>query len=545
MGTSAAQATLLAPFQLRIGDRLIERWERPSARRILQYLLVHPDHAVTRDELIDAIFSTLDSQSGANALAKAISMVRAAAGANFISSNRSFVRLAIPVSTDLDVCIYRLEAALERNTRSRVHELKVALAIAGDPIPEERYADWPEPVRHRLAELRRRCRFRLAEVTAGDRASPDAAAIWGQTLAADPTNEKAALAAVRAYAATGERHMAARAYETTRLALLDELGVTPSAELEAAYREAVFSTASAETESAAWLRRGSEKLNAHDSAAAETAFGRALELAHDPVSQGNAWAALASVPYQHGDMSAVIDICRTALDALPGAESASRASLVAQLGWAEVRAGRPKQALPHLQAAADVLRKMPADDPSLLPRTLDHLAIARSDSGDNAGALDVAEDAFRELRPGLPHLTAVLRMHRGKLLARAGRPEEGLGDVAAARRAFASARDDYAVSVSHWMAAEMLDQLGLLDRALSERMSEVALLEKIGNPRNLAGALIHMAGILKQLGRLSEAESAGHRALDTALESGDSRLVSWAREGFGKVSGPESLHAKQ
>src|SRR5207302_2904998 len=102
---------------------------------------------------------------------------------------------------------------------------------------------------------------------------------------------------------------------------------------------------------------------------------------------------------------------------------------------------------------------------------------------------------------GRPHLGAVLRMHRGRLLGRLGRAQEGLGDVAAARRVFERLGRTYSTSVAHWLAAELLDQLGLYERALAERRVEAELLEQIDNPRNLAGTLIHESRLLELLGR--------------------------------------------
>jgi tetratricopeptide (TPR) repeat protein len=317
--------------------------------------------------------------------------------------------------------------------------------------------------------------------------------------------------------------------------------VEPSADLINAYRRAVFDDPSAASESAACLQLGRARLQAGDAAGADAAFGRALELAADLDARVAAWAALASVPYQHGDMAAVIDVCRMALDTISGAAGRNRALLSAELGWAEVRSGRPEQGRPHLELAADMLRADPGMDPDLPARTLDRLALARSDCGDHLGGLRAMEEAFRTAPPARPHLGAVLRMHRGRLLGRVGRAEEGLGDVLAAKRVFTARQDAYSTSVAHWVAAELLDQLGLLERALAARRAEIALLEPIENPRNLAGALIHVSDLLRRLGRVREAGAAAMRALDAALLSGDPRLVAWARAqtpaASGKVSG--------
>jgi DNA-binding SARP family transcriptional activator len=536
---AAIQARLLGPFQVSVAGRLVVHWERPSVRRLLQYLLLHPGRAVSRDELMEALFPTLDADQGSNALAKALSMARAALGPGLVESTRSYVRLAQPVETDLQTLEAGLEAALVAPAESRVASLRTALAVGGDPVPEERYADWPEAARDRIADLRRRCRLDLARASASEGPAA-AAAAWEAAFSADPSNEEAAEAAIRAHAQVGERHLAGRVYERCRAALADELGVEPSAKLERVYRQAVFADAAGGAESDAWQRAGRERLSSGDQTGADTAFARALELAGDLESRSSAWVGLASVPYRKGDMAAVIDLCRTALDSLPGGPSPGCARLLCELGWAEVRAGRPGQGRPHLERAAEMLRGDPGTDPDLAPRAFDRLALARSDCGDHGSGLEAMEEAFRKAPSARPHMRAVLRLHRGRLLGRLGRAEEGLGDVAAARRVFESLENRYSTSVACWLAAELLDQLGLVDRALAERQAEIALLRRIENPRNEAGALIHVTDLLGRLGRLSEAEVAAREALDVALRTGDPRLVAWARERqpkHGKVSG--------
>src|SRR5438105_2283855 len=165
------EARLLGPFQISIDGRPVDRWERPTARRLLQFLLLEPGRPAPRDEVIEALFPTLDAGAGAGALAKAISMARASVGRDLIESTRSYVRLAYPVRTDLERALAAHEAALQARGDERIPALSKAIAIEGELVPEERYADWPEPVRSRLAELRRRCRVELARATAAERPS--------------------------------------------------------------------------------------------------------------------------------------------------------------------------------------------------------------------------------------------------------------------------------------------------------------------------------------------------------------------------------------
>jgi len=362
----------------------------------------------------------------------------------------------------------------------------------------------------RLADLRRAATIELARATAN----------WAPVFYADPACEEAALAVIEAFAASGERDLAVRTYQRHRDVLSRELGLAVSAEIEAAYQQAASGQpATAEPPDD------------------EAAYGQLLAKAADDEERAAAWVGLAATAYRRGDMAGVIDICRLALDSIGGGASPGRGRLLAELGWAEVRAGRPKHGRPHLEQAAEILRANSGKDPELPARVLDRLALARSDCGDHAGGLEVMEEAFARAPRSYRRLGAILRLHRGRLLGRVDRPEEGLGDVFAARRVLTTLGDVYSISVSHWEAAELLDQLGLFGRALAEREAEVRLLEPIDNPRNLAGALVHGSRLLSRLGRVDEAAAWASRGLDAALATGDSRLVAWAREDVGKVSG--------
>jgi DNA-binding SARP family transcriptional activator len=78
------RARLLGPFRVEVGDRVVNRWERPSARRLVQYLLLASAHTASREQLIEALSPGLDREQAANALAKALSMARSALGVGVV-----------------------------------------------------------------------------------------------------------------------------------------------------------------------------------------------------------------------------------------------------------------------------------------------------------------------------------------------------------------------------------------------------------------------------------------------------------------------------
>jgi DNA-binding SARP family transcriptional activator len=106
-----------------------------------------------------------------------------------------------------------------------------ALALWGEPLPEDTYAEWAQPPRERLL----RTRIEVLDVSArAALALGDAAAAVGyaaDAAAAEPLRESAALVLANALAATGDRAAALATLDRLRVGLRDDLGVDPSAEV--------------------------------------------------------------------------------------------------------------------------------------------------------------------------------------------------------------------------------------------------------------------------------------------------------------------------
>jgi tetratricopeptide (TPR) repeat protein len=290
-------------------------------------------------------------------------MARSALGEHVVEASRSFVRLALPVETDYAIAIAALERATAQGPGRRA-ALEDALALEGELLPEEPWAEWAEEARVRLVDLRRAATIELARVTGN----------WAPVFHADPSCEEAAVAVIEAHAKAGERELAVRAYHRHRDAIRRELGLKVSVEIDALYRQAA----------------AGEPVSVKSSDD-EAVYAQLLASATDDEERAAAWVGLAATAYRRGDMAGVIDTCRLALDAVEGGVSPGRARLLAELGWAEVRAGRPDHGRPHLERAAEILRANAGKDPELFARVLDRLALARSDCGDHVAGLEVMD----------------------------------------------------------------------------------------------------------------------------------------------------------
>ena len=65
--SSVLQARLLGPFSLSRGELTAGPWERPSARRLVQLLLVSPGRRMTRDAAREALFPHMGPEASRRA----------------------------------------------------------------------------------------------------------------------------------------------------------------------------------------------------------------------------------------------------------------------------------------------------------------------------------------------------------------------------------------------------------------------------------------------------------------------------------------------
>ena len=235
---------MLGPFAFTAGDRVVESWTRPSARRLCGLLLVSPGRRVTRDFACDALFPRLEPRAAARALSKALSMARAALaelgepGTALLGADLTHIWLAPAIEVDADAQADALHTGLALPPgQDRDDWLSAALAVDGELLADEPYADWAAFPRDRLEALRQEARLALARDRAkgaGQSAPGDVTAAWLSCLDHDPACEEAAGALIRGYLAAGRPEQAARVFERCRAAL-EELGLRISPSLERIY----------------------------------------------------------------------------------------------------------------------------------------------------------------------------------------------------------------------------------------------------------------------------------------------------------------------
>jgi len=213
-----------------------DAWERPMAARIVRLLLVDRGF-VAEDQLLEAFWRDRNPVAARRCLAVSVCRCRAVLGAEWIVASERAYRLVLGPRDTVDSELFERAAAvaLERlGGPGRTAALERAADLwHGEPLPEDRYADWANEWRDALADRHREVLAALAD--AHERAGEHEAALRAarRMLAADPLDEGAHRRVMAGYAALGRRTRALEQYLRCRRELIEAVGIEPSRETSA------------------------------------------------------------------------------------------------------------------------------------------------------------------------------------------------------------------------------------------------------------------------------------------------------------------------
>lgn len=240
----------------RMGIEHGRRWLDASAlpgrqgRVVLSHLaLCH--HPVARDELADLVWPNALTASWERDLSAVVSKVRAALSSidleSMLHSALGCYELQLPSDSRVDVedavgFVEEAESAWRVDNHDRALPAAATAAnLARRPfLPAERGL-WIERRRDELRATLRRALDVLVEGLAGGPFEHDALRYANEALALDPYRETGYVRLMRLHLGRGNRAEALRVYEQCRDILARDLGVRPSSETEAVYRELLTS----------------------------------------------------------------------------------------------------------------------------------------------------------------------------------------------------------------------------------------------------------------------------------------------------------------
>ncbi len=215
-----------------------------QGRVLLAYLVIKRGRAVSRDEMVRAIWPDQRPADPSAALRTQLSRLRSALGPQALAG-RDTVELRLPDDTWVDVevaerAIRVAEAALRSSAwREAWAQAHVTLNIAGRPFLAGFEAAWVDDVRREFKELELRAREAIARAGIGLGGSELASAERSARvlIREAPFRESGYLNLMRALVASGNTAEALRTYDDLRKLLVKELGSAPGSELQALHRE--------------------------------------------------------------------------------------------------------------------------------------------------------------------------------------------------------------------------------------------------------------------------------------------------------------------
>lgn len=228
--SSVVQLCLLGSFEVATESCAVQL--PATAQRLLAFIALH-DHPVQRMYAAGTLWPDACEQRAAGSLRSAIWRLRGPA-CDLVEASGPALRLAASVEADVTTLI-RLSGGLGSRTRDTAELVDLIGRYDNELLPDW-YDDWVIVWRERWRQVRLHALESLAEMLT--RRGCHWAAIEAALAAvrAEPLRESAHRALISVYLAEGNHHEAVRQYEAYRRLLDEEMGLQPSAQIEALVR---------------------------------------------------------------------------------------------------------------------------------------------------------------------------------------------------------------------------------------------------------------------------------------------------------------------
>ena len=258
------QATLrifgLGPFRVWHAGRFVDDWPSLRGQAILRYLAAHRNALVSRDVLMETFWPSADPESARRNLHQAVYSLRLAFRHEPLAErekdlapvlfDNGHYKLNPGVSVWMDWEEFelriqeghRLEAA--GSLTDAALEFSFALELyGGDFLEEAGYEDWTASKRASLRNVFLAACGWLGRYFCGQKEYAGAIAASERMLKVDPCNEQAHFRLMECFLRLDQRAAAIRQYHVCRKTLREELGVSPTAEMQAFFEQLLSETA--------------------------------------------------------------------------------------------------------------------------------------------------------------------------------------------------------------------------------------------------------------------------------------------------------------
>jgi predicted ATPase/predicted negative regulator of RcsB-dependent stress response len=152
MAAPRPSITLLGGFAAERGGSTVpdSAWRLRKAKDLVKLLALAEGRRLHREQAMDCLWPDRGLESAANNLNQAVHAARKALGADAIDVQEGLLRL----EADLDVEAFESAALDARRDRTAAACERALALYGGELLPENRYDDWAELERERLARLR-------------------------------------------------------------------------------------------------------------------------------------------------------------------------------------------------------------------------------------------------------------------------------------------------------------------------------------------------------------------------------------------------------
>jgi DNA-binding SARP family transcriptional activator len=232
----------LGPFEVYYDDVLIESWPNGKGKAIFKYLVTRRERTVGKEILMELLWPHAKPHAARNNLNVAIYSLRQA----FARVSRScsvvlFQNDSYVLNPDVELWL-DYEALEQHLAAAQALEQQGELALAidkyrcadalyrGEFLEEDRYEDWPHPLRRSLANDYLGLLDRLSEHYLRSGEYGDCAVLCRKILTVDACYEEAHRRLMRCWSKQGLPHLAVREYQVCGDALSRELDLQPSRE---------------------------------------------------------------------------------------------------------------------------------------------------------------------------------------------------------------------------------------------------------------------------------------------------------------------------
>jgi LuxR family transcriptional regulator, maltose regulon positive regulatory protein len=215
-------------------------WRTKSVRDLFYYFLFRQDE-LTKEQIGEALWPEIDDPQALKARFKdEIYRLRRAVGKNVIVLDEVYYRFNRTLDYEYDVEAfesYIMRGRKAKDIMKRIECYQKAVDLVQGPYLNEVDTFWVIEERQRLGQMYGSALEELARLYLDSNHLERCLSVCQAALVQDRYNEVIYQVEMRAYAALGDRASIVRLYQASKVALKEGLGISPSRETEALYRE--------------------------------------------------------------------------------------------------------------------------------------------------------------------------------------------------------------------------------------------------------------------------------------------------------------------